>query len=298
MAGLLAAFVGGAAEFGAGAIKQNLLEIALQEREERLAEIAKAAAAHSSSLTEGREVAREGRAKTEREELGAAVTKAKSAQVDDLSGTVRDKTPREMLEAEREVYAGRGLVDQSMRAGEAISRDDERRERALDRSADNQRADRQLEQQTAYQKGMLGLQGAQLAEAKKSGDLDRQIKQVTLDNNKRVDALRVEFAKAETTPERKNAIREEIQLLSGKDNDKYLPVPLKDEMGNVIGYKIFDTKAGDWKEPKAASGEVSKPKTQAEVEDIQNELRAIDDPAERDRVARQRLRDLQGLGSE
>ena len=76
--------------------------------------------------------------------------------------------------------------------------------------------------------------------------------QIQVDNARRVEALRKEFTSGATTPERKDAIREEIQLLTGKDNDSYMPVPIKDEMGNVSGYKVFDKKRGAFVEPGAS----------------------------------------------
>jgi hypothetical protein len=75
-------------------------------------------------------------------------------------------------------------------------------------------------------------------------ELDNAIKQMTVDNAKRIDVLRKEFGTA--SPERQKAISDEMSLLTGKDTDKFLPVPLKDEMGNVTGYKVFDTKRGVW----------------------------------------------------
>lgn len=73
---------------------------------------------------------------------------------------------------------------------------------------------------------------------------------IQLQNAKRVEALRTEFGSKDITPERRDAIREEIQILTGKDNDNYMPVPIKDEMGNVTGYQVFDKKRGDFVTPK------------------------------------------------
>jgi hypothetical protein len=91
-----------------------------------------------------------------------------------------------------------------------------------------------------------------LADAKESSAsrVQAALGQIQLDNSRRVEALRTEYGKA--TPERKDAIREEIQLLTGKDNDNYMPVPIKDEMGNVTGYQVFDKKRGDFVTPKGS----------------------------------------------
>ena len=105
---------------------------------------------------------------------------------------------------------------------------------------DRARVDEQRRHNQATEK----LQAAAEGRLGKSAELDGAIKQLALDNAKRVEGLKKEFATA--TPERKKAITEEVQLLTGKDNDQYLPVPLKDEMGNVTGYKVFDKKRGVW----------------------------------------------------
>lgn len=260
-----AAMAGGLAGLGAGGAKaaegygEYLSRSTLEKeragvqrlRDERMAE-----------LETARETAREGRAKAERLELGEAVKKARSGPVDDLSGTVREKTRAEQLLAERDVYAERGEVDKSMRAEQLIQSDEERRERRLDRSADNQRAGRQLDITEKHHKAIEAIQRATEGRLAKGAELDRSIKEIALENAKRVKALEEEFRTA--TPERKKAIIEEKQLLTGKDNDNYLPVPLKDDQGNVTGYKVFDKKRGEWVEPRP-SGAGATP-TQAHVD--------------------------------
>jgi hypothetical protein len=99
----------------------------------------------------------------------------------------------------------------------------------------------------AYLKALRAISNASAAPDRtdyKGRDLDNAIKQIAVDNNRTIAALKTEFAKA--TPERKQAINDEISVLTGKDTDKFLPVPLKDDMGNVTGYKVFDTKRGIW----------------------------------------------------
>lgn len=80
---------------------------------------------------------------------------------------------------------------------------------------------------------------------------------ITLENAKRVETLRQEFQKPETLVARKEAIREEIQLLTGKDNDNFLPVPLKDLTGAVTGYQVFDKRRGEFVEPRTRAGDPS-----------------------------------------
>lgn len=117
-----------------------------------------------------------------------------------------------------------------------------------------------LEEQSRHNKAYENIQAAAEGRLAKGANLDNSLKQIGLDNAKRVEKLKTEFSAA--TPERKKAITDEIQLITGKDNDKYLPVPLKDEQGNVTGYKIFDTKRGEWVDGKEAKS----PPTSAHVD--------------------------------
>lgn len=59
---------------------------------------------------------------------------------------------------------------------------------------------------------------------------------------------------AETDPAKKKKIAENIQVMTGKDNDSYAAVPLKDETGNITGYQIFDKKSGQFVEPSNGAG--------------------------------------------
>jgi hypothetical protein len=96
---------------------------------------------------------------------------------------------------------------------------------------------------------------AALTEAKTSSAerISAALGQLNLDNAKRLQGLKTEYMKPGTSAARKEAIIDEVQLLTGKDNDKYLPVPLKDELGQVTGYQIFDTKRGTFVTPAAAA---------------------------------------------
>ena len=110
----------------------------------------------------------------------------------------------------------------------------------------------------AVQREGQGIQRQQLDILKKGAGLDHDIKTIQLGNAKRVDALQKEFATA--APDRKQAIRQEISILTGKDNNRFLPVPLKDELGNITGYQIFDKVDGVFVsggKPQGASGEPS-----------------------------------------
>ena len=107
----------------------------------------------------------------------------------------------------------------------------------------------------AYIKALRAISSANAAPDRtdyKGRELDNAIKQIAVDNARTITKLKGEFASA--TPERKQAINEELSVLTGKDADKFLPVPLKDEMGAITGYKVFDTKRGVWAESGASGG--------------------------------------------
>lgn len=107
----------------------------------------------------------------------------------------------------------------------------------------------------AYIKALRAISAANAAPDRtdyKGRELDNAIKQIAVDNARTITKLKGEFASA--TPERKQAINEELSVLTGKDADKFLPVPLKDEMGAITGYKVFDTKRGVWAESGASGG--------------------------------------------
>lgn len=86
----------------------------------------------------------------------------------------------------------------------------------------------------------------------KGRDLDNAIKQMGLDNAKRVQELKAEFGKA--PPERQQQIKDELSILTGKDADKFVPVPLKDADGAISGYQVFDTKSGKFVDAGAGKG--------------------------------------------
>ena len=88
-----------------------------------------------------------------------------------------------------------------------------------------------------------GIQQQQVDILAKGAELDREIKQITINNSRTVEALKTKLLST-ADPKEKADITDTIHILTGKDKDKFLPVPLKDDMGNVTGYKIFDTVRG------------------------------------------------------
>lgn len=165
---------------------------------------------------------------------------------EDASGNVtpRARTAGEEARARAGAYEAEGLPDMAStlrREGLDADRiDTERRERALDRV--ERGADR--DERREHHNALLTLQRATEGRLKAGADLDNAIKTIALDNARRVEKLRGEFGTA--TAERKQQITEEIQLLTGKDNDNYLPVPEGyDPMtGKPTSYRIFDKKRG------------------------------------------------------
>ena len=107
----------------------------------------------------------------------------------------------------------------------------------------------------AYIKALRAISAANAAPDRtdyKGRDLDNAIKQMQVDNAARADGLRKEFGKA--TPERQQQIKDELSILTGKDADKFVPVPLKDADGAISGYQVFDTKSGKFVDAGAGKG--------------------------------------------
>lgn len=101
----------------------------------------------------------------------------------------------------------------------------------------------QLAQSKTYQDAMVTIHQAAEGRLAAGATIDNAIKQIGLDNAKRLDSLRTELT-TDPSPDRKRQITDEIHILSGKDKDKFLPLPMKDELGNITGYKVFDTIRG------------------------------------------------------
>ncbi len=107
----------------------------------------------------------------------------------------------------------------------------------------------------AYIKALRAISAANAAPDRtdyKGRELDNAIKQMQVDNAARADGLRKEFGKA--TPERQQQIKDQLSILTGKDADKFVPVPLKDADGAISGYQVFDTKSGKFVDAGAGKG--------------------------------------------
>jgi hypothetical protein len=99
-----------------------------------------------------------------------------------------------------------------------------------------------------YLTAVAALTNAKMSSAEK---ISAAVGQLNLDNAKRLQGLKTEYMKPGISAARKEAINDEVQFLTGKDPDKFMPVPLKDELGQVTGYQIFDTKKGTFVTPAA-----------------------------------------------
>lgn len=257
MAGIIAGAIGGLGDGLLSAGKQLGDYAARSTLQEEAAAIQKERDARLSELSEGRDIRAENR---KRDFLVAAGSEADAAgnapAYDAATDTARPRTAAEKAEARAGVYGKRGLIDQQMRSQDSATRSQEivdaRVERIAEHKTDNARADAQLAEQSRHNKATETISEAAAGRLADGAKLDNAIKQISLDNAKRVEELRKEFATA--NPERQKQITEQVQLLTGKDNDNYLPVPLKDDMGNVTGYKIFDKKRGEWVEGKSGGG--------------------------------------------
>lgn len=155
--------------------------------------------------------------------------------------SVASELRREGLEGQRVDLEGR-RVDLTKQENESSDR--YRTASLAEQTASREATDR-------YRAAELKLRAASEGRLAHSAGIEDAVKEISLGNAKRVEALRTEYPTA--TPDRQNAIREEVQLITGKDNDNYLPVPLKDDMGNVTGYQIFDKKGGKFVQSPAST---------------------------------------------
>lgn len=95
----------------------------------------------------------------------------------------------------------------------------------------------------AVQSAGQAIQMRQVETLEKGAALERRIKEVQAKNAEEVGRLQDQY-NTEPNQAKKTALRDSIAVLTGKASDKYLPLPLKDEMGNITGYQIFDTHRG------------------------------------------------------
>lgn len=258
--GIVASAIGGAGEGVAEAgrallgyaVKSKLQEDAgeIQRlRDERLAEMDKAK--EGRLFDQQKQIAAyqdELRRKPGMQAATEIDTETSKPSYDEGTDSVRPRTPGERAGIEEKAYRKQGMISEAMQVRQTEQQRVERQEgHAVQRE--------QMAATERYHNASLAIQAAAEGRMKKGSDLDAQIKEITLGNLKEVESLRKEFT-ATQDPERKKQITETIQLLTGKDNDQYVPVP--DGFDQVTGkpnsYKIFDKKRGTFLDPQAGGG--------------------------------------------
>ncbi|MDA8260216.1 MAG: hypothetical protein M0Z99_32060 [Betaproteobacteria bacterium] len=121
----------------------------------------------------------------------------------------------------------------------------------------------------------IGIEGGRLKLEQSRAAIDDSIKTIQYENAQRVKDLQDEFQSPDATPERKSQIKDQIQLLTGKDNDKYVPVATGyDEMtGKPTGYKIFNRADNTWSDPPGTNN--SKPQWNPKTKEIRVDGKVI-----------------------
>lgn len=215
-------------------LQQEMAEIQ-KLRDERLAEMRKEELRYAEDLR--REPGKKAQAEIEQK---------RSEYVDDLSGTVRQRSPSEMASVEEDAYRKHGMTAEALQARQIEQQRQRDVEASVDRREGHQVQRESIAAQREYHGALIAVHQAAEGRLTNTAKIDDAIKKIAFDNAKRVEGLRDEFAKA--NPDRKAAIKEEIQLLTGKDNDNYLPVPegFDPVTGKPTSYRIFDKKAGKW----------------------------------------------------
>lgn len=208
---------------------QEEANIAMTARDARLSELRKGELEHAENLR--REPGRKAAEEIDR----ARATPA----YDPATDSVRPKTRTESSADEAGAYRRQGLIS------EAIQTQSLEEQRAARAEGHQVTREGQADSRD-YHAAMVKIQQAAEGRLAAGAKIDNEIKTLTLENVKRVDALRKEFSDPATAADRKRAINEEMQILTGKDNDKFLPVPIKNDQGDITGYRIFDTKGGRW----------------------------------------------------
>lgn len=104
------------------------------------------------------------------------------------------------------------------------------------------------------QRESVSLARQQLDINKTGAEMDQQIKAIELDNATTLRSLYDQY-KTETDPEKIAEIERRIDVFNNKSNDNYLPVQIKDAMGDYTGdIRIFDKRRGQWVDDKRGGG--------------------------------------------
>lgn len=182
------------------------------------------------------------RASMDIEQLRASIQSERDARKNEFSAGENAK--------QREFTSGENVANRDFTKGEnAANRTHAEglQRTSLEHAAEQGNLNRQVQREGQ------GIQARQVAVLEQGAALDREIKQITLNNAKDLEKMRAEY-NAEQDPDKRARINDNISVLTGKTNENYLPVPLKDEMGNVTGYKIFDKRRGNFVDESRGAG--------------------------------------------
>lgn len=252
MAGILSGAMYGGGQALANIGEQGFRLAGQHMLQQRAAEIQEARDARLAEIRRGDlEFAEELRRRPGK--LAQEEIEAKRAEfIDDPSGAMRRRNVGEMAEVRQAAYGRQGMVAEEMQA-EGLEQQRQRDiEAKLDRAEGRQlqregmglqreQFAEQVRHAKVAEEALLG----QLAEAKASGTLERAIKQLALNNANRVAALREEWKKA-TDQKVRAEIKEELDILTGKDTDKFLPYPVgyDPDTGRANQFILINTKTG------------------------------------------------------
>ena len=121
---------------------------------------------------------------------------------------------------------------------------------AVDVASKSKKAELDVERTDTIAKGADGnyLKAVKaLTNAKQTGleGIQAAIGMITLENAKMEKALKDEYINPNTTPEQRENIHKNLLVLTGKDNENFLPIAVKDSTGMPTGeYQIFDKRRG------------------------------------------------------
>lgn len=104
---------------------------------------------------------------------------------------------------------------------------------------DQQRLNEQERSNKAHETIQRMTAGAQVTASQKEAAL----KDIQIENARELKNLRTQY-NATQDPQQRSKLKDQIDILSGKDNDNYVPLIAKDMEGNITDVKIFDKKAG------------------------------------------------------
>jgi hypothetical protein len=175
---------------------------------------------------------------TERDQRLAEI--AKQSQQREFEHRTSERVAGEKALVDLETGVRQPFIERQREAGEIAAAGLQKTR--LESEAERQRLDREVQREGQ------AITSRQVTTIEQGAALDNQIKEIQIKNAKDVENLRKEYPTA--TPERKKVIGDTLSILTGKDTDKFLPVPAAwDEMGKPTHYLILNTREGSWTNP-------------------------------------------------